>query len=73
METMIKDVPKEFLILGEEVYQNTSPLSQSPLWKNERSTMRDGNQSSTEISGRKKERNEKEQRNDGRGTQRQSV
>jgi len=32
-----KHVPKEFLILDEEVKQKTSPLSQSPLRKNESS------------------------------------
>jgi len=29
-----KHVPKELLILGNEVEQKTSPLSWSPLWKN---------------------------------------
>jgi len=48
-------------------------MSQSPLWKNKGSTARDGNWSSTKIRGRKKGRNEKEQRNDGRGTQGQSM
>jgi len=43
------------------------------LRKNVHSTMRDRNWSSTEISGRKKGRNEKWQKNDGRGTQRQSM
>ena len=70
---MIRDVPREFLILGEEVDQNTSPLSQSPLWKNESSTARDGNWSSTQIRSGKKGKREKGQRNGERGTQRQSV
>jgi len=56
MGMMIRDVPREFLILGEEVDRNTSPLSWSPLWKNESSTVRDGNQLSIAVRRGKKGR-----------------
>ena len=43
------------------------------VWKNESSTARDGNWSSTQIRSGKKGKREKGQRNSERGTQRQSV
>jgi len=56
---MIRDIPNKFLILGEEVEQNTSPLSQSPLWKNVSSTLGNSNWSSTQKQERKKGTREK--------------
>ena len=41
------DVPNESLILVVEAERNTDPLSRSPLWKNEGSTLGDVDRLST--------------------------